>query len=185
MVPTITLLPESDGRIRHLTPEEATRLLAELPPHLAAMARLTLATGLRMGNVRGLEWTEVDLERRIAIIPAAKVKNKRALSVPLNAEAVVVLRAQQGQHPRFVFIYKGEPIRYELSNTACGKALKRAAIEDFCWHDLRHTWASWHVMNGTPLNALMELPAIRWCCAMRTSRQVTWRSTRTVWPACA
>ena len=37
------------------------------------------------------------------------------------------------------------------------KALKRCAIDDFRWHDLRHTWASWHVQSGTPLNVLQEL----------------------------
>jgi integrase len=156
-VPAIILLPETEGRVRYLTDDEARRLLDALPPHLAAMARFTLATGLRESNVRRLEWTEVDLERRLAVIPADKVKNRRALSVPLNAEAVVVIRAQLGRHPRFVFSYKGQPIGSGLNNTAWRRALDRAGIADFRWHDLRHTWASWHVMGGTPLHVLMQL----------------------------
>ena len=43
------------------------------------------------------------------------------------------------------------------NNAAWNKALKRAGIEDFKWHDLRHTWASWHVQAGTPLHVLQEL----------------------------
>ncbi|PHV20936.1 hypothetical protein CSQ92_16245 [Janthinobacterium sp. BJB446] len=37
------------------------------------------------------------------------------------------------------------------------KALKRCDIEEFRWHDLRHTWTSWHLQRGTPLHALQEL----------------------------
>ncbi|WP_262967147.1 tyrosine-type recombinase/integrase [Methylobacter psychrophilus] len=43
------------------------------------------------------------------------------------------------------------------NNHAWRKALIRADIKEFRWHDLRHTWASWHVQNGTPLNVLKEL----------------------------
>lgn len=43
------------------------------------------------------------------------------------------------------------------NNSAWEKALKRASIENFRWHDLRHTWASWHVQAGTPLHVLQEL----------------------------
>jgi integrase len=55
-----------------------------------------------------------------------------------------------------VFSYRGRPIR-QVSTKAWYQALKRAGIEDLRWHDLRHTWASWHVQNGTPLYALQEL----------------------------
>jgi integrase len=55
-----------------------------------------------------------------------------------------------------VFSFRGEPIR-QASTKAWYQALDRAGIEDFRWHDLRHTWASWHVQQGTPLFALQEM----------------------------
>ena len=50
-VPTVKLLPEPKKRLRWLTQQEARRLLEELPEHLKAMVRFTLATGLRESNV--------------------------------------------------------------------------------------------------------------------------------------
>ena len=55
-----------------------------------------------------------------------------------------------------MFSYEGEPIK-QVSTRAWYIALKRAGIEDFRFHDLRHTWASWHIQSGTPLFALQEL----------------------------
>ena len=55
-----------------------------------------------------------------------------------------------------VFTYEGNPVK-QVSTQAWYKALNRAGIESFRWHDLRHTWASWHVQNGTPLHVLQEL----------------------------
>lgn len=51
---------------------------------------------------------------------------------------------------------KGQPIK-QFNTKAWKKALKRAGIENFRWHDLRHTWASWHVQNGTSLQELQQL----------------------------
>jgi integrase len=67
-----------------------------------------------------------------------------------------VLTVQSGMHPTHVFAFRGETVA-KVSTAAWKKALKRAGIEDFRWHDLRHTWASWHVQNGTPLTVLQEL----------------------------
>jgi integrase len=67
-----------------------------------------------------------------------------------------VLQKQIGKHRDHVFTFKGQPVE-QLSTAAWYKALKRAGIENFRWHDLRHTWASWHVQSGTPLHVLQEL----------------------------
>ncbi len=68
------------------------------------------------------------------------------------------LQRQTGKHTSRVFTFRGKPI-HQANTRAWHKALKRAGIEDFRWHDLRHTWASWLVQNGTPLNVLQEMGA--------------------------
>ena len=154
--PRIRMLKEPTRRIRFLTQLEAQRLLAVLPEHLADMAAFTLATGLRRANVTGLQWSQVDLERRTAWVHPDQAKARKAIAVPLNREAVIIIRKQIGRHATHVFSFKGKPMT-QVSTKAWYAALKRAGIENFRWHDLRHTWASWHVQQGTPLYALQEL----------------------------
>ena len=120
------------------------------------MAAFSLATGLRRANVTGLQWTQVDLVRRLAWIHPDQAKARKAIAVPLNAEAVDLLGKRVGTHPTHVFSFQGKPIA-QVSTKAWYAALNRAGISDFRWHDLRHTWASWHVQSGTPLFALQEL----------------------------
>ena len=155
-VPKIRMLKEPTRRIRFLLSDEAQRLLAALPPHLADMAAFTLATGLRRANVTGLQWSQLDLARRLAWVHPDQAKARKAIAVPLNAEAVALITKQVGKHRTHVFSFRGKPIR-QVSTKAWYGALTRAGIEDFRWHDLRHTWASWHVQNGTPLFVLQEL----------------------------
>lgn len=155
-VPKIRLLREPDKRVRYLTYAEASSLLLELPDHLSYMVAFSLATGLRKGNVIGLCWSQVDLDRRVAWIHPDQSKTRKAIVVPLNDDAMRVLLLQRGRHTLRVFTYNGKPV--EAATTAAWyKALKRCGIDDFRWHDLRHTWASWHVQRGTPLHVLQEL----------------------------
>lgn len=155
-VPPIRMLKEPKRRIRFLRREEALRLHAALPEHLAVMMAFSLATGLRRANVTGLQWSQVDMDRRMAWVHPDQAKARKAIAVPLNEEALSILRQQQGKHPTHVFSYQGKPIT-QTSTKAWYAALKSAGIADFRWHDLRHTWASWHVQNGTPLPVLQEL----------------------------
>jgi len=158
--PKLKTYSEPKQRIRWIREEEATRLLAGLPDWLAAMARFSLATGLRQSNVLKLEWTQVDLERRVAWVHADQAKARKAIGVPLNEDAVVVVRGQLGKHLRRVFVaHDGKPMDTwkTTANKAWKSACSEAEIKDFRWHDLRHTWASWHVQLGTPLYVLKEL----------------------------
>jgi integrase len=120
------------------------------------MAEFSLATGLRDSNVTGLEWTQIDLSRATAWIHADQAKAGRSITVPLNSDAMAILRRLVGIHPQFVFTFEGHRVT-RANNHAWRKALVRAGINDFFWHDLRHTWASWHVQAGTPMNVLKEL----------------------------
>jgi integrase len=154
--PSVRLFPEKAARVRWLSHEESDRVIHELPEHLKAMVRFTLSTGLRESNVTGLQWSQIDMQRHCAWIHADQAKGKKAIAVPLNNDALTVIRQQIGKHDTHVFTYKGNPVT-RANNHAWEKALIRAGITDFRWHDLRHTWASWHVQNGTPIHVLKEL----------------------------
>ena len=154
--PKVKLFREPPGRERSITVEQAEALLRELPAHQRDVVLFTLATGLRQSNVLRLEWSHVNLESGHAWVDADQSKNRRPIAVPLNLKALEVLRRQIGKHPARVFTYAGRPL--DRANThAWQKALKRAGIENFRWHDLRHTWATWHRQSGTPTHELQRL----------------------------
>ena len=165
-------------RFAVLTPEQAARLIAELPPHLLPMVRFALATGLRDANVHGLRWQEVDLTRRVARVWGDEAKAGELIPVPLNDDAVAVLQGQFGQHETHVFTYAKldklgnelwrRPIASGSNNTAWRKARARAGLPTLRWHDLRHTWATWHAQAGTPALVLQTLGGWRDARMVRT-----------------
>lgn len=111
---------------------------------------------MRQANVTGLTWQQVDLPRRVAWIHPDQAKSRKAIAVPLNEEAMGVLRGEIGRHAERVFTYRSKPL-IQTNTQAWHKPLDKAGIQDFRWHDLRYTWANWHVQAGTPLHALQEL----------------------------
>lgn len=146
------------ARTRWLTADEWTRLRAALPSWQVPMADFALSTGLRQANVFRLEWSQVDLKRKLLWIHADQAKAGKVLRVKLQPEALAVLEAQRGKHARWVFQSEKKPDQPPSEIKVGWKAaLKRARIAHCTWHDLRHTWASWHVMGGTPLEVLQRL----------------------------
>ncbi len=157
-VPAVRMRPESKKRIRWITQAEAFRLIQYAPKHLKNVIRLALATGLCKSNLLGLKWSQLDMQRQCAWIYGDEAKGKKDFSIPLNKDALEVLRHQMGQHQEYVFSYRGVPIK-SIDHGTWKTILEKAGIDDFRFHDLRHTWASWHVQNGTDLQELMELGA--------------------------
>lgn len=103
--PKIKLGQENNNRIRWLSRSEADKLISELPEHLSDMTVFSLATGLRQNNVKSLKWEDVDLERQHAWIHPDQAKGNRAIAVPLNVEAMHVLKKREKMHPIYVFSY--------------------------------------------------------------------------------
>ncbi|NHR05764.1 site-specific integrase [Chromobacterium haemolyticum] len=147
---------EAKSRIRWLKKSEAARLLSELAPHLRSIVQFALATGFRHANIIGLEWSQVNLVNKMAWIHPDQAKAGEAIGMPLNATALEVLVAQVGKHPKYVFTYRGSKLKQKAA-TGFKNALKRAGINNFRFHDLRHTWASWLVQAGVPLHIIQEL----------------------------
>lgn len=69
------------------------------------MARFSLAIGLRESNVTGLQWEQIDMQRQCAWIHADQAKADKDIAIPLNTEALAVIRAQIGKHQTNVFTY--------------------------------------------------------------------------------
>lgn len=113
--PKIKLLPEPDLRKPYpLSWDEQERLFRALPIHLARMALFKVNTGCREQEVCLLRWEwEVrvpELNTSVFIIPGPKVKNRSDRLVVLNRVATSVIEAVRGNHPEYVFVFRGKPI---------------------------------------------------------------------------
>jgi integrase len=154
-VPAVPMWHLEMAEPRFLTRTQFARLKRELPPHLKALAEFSVETGLRMRNVTGLTWAQVDLRRKLLVIPAARAKAGETIAIPLSLCALAVLKAQKC-YGETVFTFHRLAVD-DANGAAFKKAARRAGVPWLRWHDLRHTWASWHVQTGTPLHVLQEL----------------------------
>lgn len=125
------------GRSRRVNRDEEKALLdacrASRACNLDAIAVLALETGMRLGELLGLRWADVSLERRIAHL--AMTKNGHARTVPLSIRAVELLQTLRGDGRGRVFPNWKDTLSFEH---AWHRAVLKSKLEDLRFHDLRH-----------------------------------------------
>jgi len=134
----VKLLKENNERNRILTPGEYIRLLAHCPAHIKPVVKVAYYTGMRQGEILNLTWGQVDVKEGFIKLEAWDTKTNDPRLVPLTRELVEMFKAMPRGLPAVkVFTYAGRQIGAIKRGftTAC----KRAGIEDFTFHDLRHT----------------------------------------------
>jgi integrase len=125
--------------------------------HLAPMILVSLNTGIRQGELFNLEWSDVDLARASLTVKGSGAKSGQTRHLPLNSEALGVLKTWQDETGSSGLVFAGRKGKLSEIKTAWSSLLKRARIEGFRWHDMRHHFASRLVMAGVDLNTVREL----------------------------
>lgn len=159
----VTKPRESRGRVRFLSDDERMRLLKACKESnnsfLHPVVVLALATGMRQGEIMGLTWDDIDLHRGRAILHETKNGERRAVAITgYVLELLKELNKIRRIDSRFIFPAKGNAPQKPMDlRTPWETALKQAAIEDFRFHDLRHSAASYLAMNGASLAEIAEV----------------------------
>src|SRR5215831_15634874 len=149
---------EDNGRVRMLSPEEETQLLANCGPQVKPLVIAALHTGFRASELLSLTWDEVDFRRCMVTVRAAYAKHGESRSVPMNKVLTEALRAVRMTRLATEHVFcnlRGEP--YRSFRTAFERAVRKAGLEDFTFHNLRHTFASRLIMRGADLPTVKEL----------------------------
>ena len=158
-VSRVTFEREDNQRDRWLTQEEETRLLKACPLWLREVVVFALHTGMRMGEILSLTWDMVDLFRRTVTILRSKNGDRRTL--PLNDRVFALLKEKvKGQAAPSELLFpnqKGTQRDGHDLRRAFRKALTSAKIQDFHFHDLRHTFATRLVQAGIDLYKVQRL----------------------------
>ncbi len=126
---------------------------------LRPIVLLALNTGMRRGEIFGLSWADIDRKQAVVTVRGAGAKSGKTRHIPLNAEALAVLKGWQkttGAESGLVFPGQ-DGARVDNIQTSWERLLKAAKISNFRFHDLRHTFASKLVMAGVDLNTVREL----------------------------
>lgn len=161
----ISRLQEPPGRVRFLTEDEVPRLLKACydsgSRRLYPSVLLSLAVGLRLGELMALRWEDVDLVNRTVIVRESE-KTGQPRSLPIPEDVVHALKAYRNRGPIVSLTGRvfegGRPgAKWPGFRGAFDRACRQAGIADFRWHDLRHSCGSYLAMAGVPIRTIAEI----------------------------
>lgn len=138
-------LDEPDERVRWLTADELRNLLEHLPDRARAAVAWSVYTGMRLAATYALTWRTIDFAKAECVI-VKKGGEKQVVMLSPDALALLAELPQEGP-----FVFDGENRRKIFE-----KALIDAGIENFRWHDLRHTHATWLRQAGVALEIVQR-----------------------------
>lgn len=157
-VKAVKLLREANTRVRFLTDEEEARLLKACPPNLRPLVMAALHTGFRRGELLSLRWCDIDSANGLVSVEAGYTKNGERRSVPLSRTLRAILeQLRQGRAEGEHVFRTRRGGRYVSAATTFKRAVERAGLSNFRFHDLRHTFASRLVMGGQDIRTVQEL----------------------------
>lgn len=162
----VTKGKESRGRVRFLSDDERIRLLKACKessnPYLYVVVVLALSTGMRQGEIMGLTWDVIDLNQGRAVLHETKNGERRAVAITGHAlELIKELSKVRRIDSNLLFPPKeNAPQKPQKSmdlRSPWETAVKKAELQDFKFHDLRHSAASYLAMNGASLAEIAEV----------------------------
>ncbi len=167
-MPTIKLLRCLPPKTDYLTPAECELLLSHASGQLREMVLLALRTGMRQGEIRGLQWSSIDWQNRSVSVRHSQYdrkrmlvspKNNRERHIPLDADVYEVLFRRK-RASGYVFTNpnrNNEPFTSHRAEEDLGIICKEGQIRRITWHVLRHTFATQLTLRGVPVTVVKEL----------------------------
>lgn len=164
--PKITWLKCPPPKTDYLTHEECSLLLSRADGVIYEMILTALRTGMRLGELKGLQWESIDWQNRSIAVRHSRCdyanklhppKNNRERHIPLDADVHAMLLRRK-RNAGYVFLdEEGRVFRKNLLGERMVKLCEKAKFRRIGWHTLRHTFASHLVMKGVPLPAVQML----------------------------
>ena len=145
----VSKLREAPPRDRFLTPEEVEALLSAACDSLLPIIKIALHTGMRHGEMLNLEWRDVDFVNRL--VKVRESKSGKSRSIPMDQTLFDVLGELPSRSEKAFVLTQRTHV-----NQSFRRALAKAKIANFRFHDLRHTFASHLAMKGVPMKTIQE-----------------------------